>query len=330
MRTEHCTRRTPGGGNWLAILALVAASGGAMHAADNNWGKWGRDDQRGTLNYITAEGIKGAAALPKRGVVFSLALPIGSGQPGPERAAQLFAMKTGQHVSREPGSLSEVIMLPTQATTHWNGLAHVFGDGTIYNGYGAEASTTSAGAQKNGIEHAAGRVVSRGVLLDVARYKDMKHLAAGYTVTREDLEATARRQKISPRAGDIILVRTGWISTFDRRDPEKFRAAQPGLGWGAARWLKEIRAAAVAVDNMNAEVAPADREAAQAIGHPDFAQPVTYELVRNQGMLVGQLFSLEALAADCAQDGVYEFFFAASPLRFNGGVSCPINPIAVK
>ena len=315
---------------WVGWVPMILGMSVSLNAADNNWGKWGSSDEKGTLNYITPEVIRAAAATPKRGAVFSLALPITTGQVGSKRAPHLFVTKTGQNAGPQPGSLSEVLLLPTQGTTHWNGLAHVFGDGVIYNGYDAEASVTPAGAQKNGIGNAAGRVVSRGVLLDVARVKDVQHLEAGYAISRADLDETARRQGIVVRPGDIVLIRTGWITLYDPREPEKFRGAQPGLGWEAARWLKEIRAAAVAVDNLNAEVSPADRQAARAIGHPEFAQPVTYELIRNQGMLVGQMFSLEALAADCARDGVFEFFFAASPLRFVNGVSCPINPIAVK
>jgi kynurenine formamidase len=322
---RHCARRAPAG-----FLLFTLACAAPVRPAENNWGRWGPNDQLGTLNYITPAVLVKAATLPRRGAVFSLALPIAANQPGPERRISFFALQTGQNAGRQPGSLSEALLLPTRATTHWDGLAHAFGDGAIYNGYDAEKNVTSSGALRNGIHHAAGRIVTRGVLLDVARFKATDHLAPGYIISRADLEDTVRQNRIECQPGDAILIRTGWIATFDRRDPARFHGAQPGLGWEATRWLRDVRASVVALDNLNAEVSPPDSNAAKAIGHPNFDQPVTYELIRNQGMLVGQLFSLEALAADCAADRIYEFFFAASPLRIVNGTASPINPVAIK
>jgi kynurenine formamidase len=313
---------------WLCALACATAAG-----AENNWGKWGPDDQIGTLNYITPEVIRHAASLVRKGRTISLAIPLAVGQPSPNRRLEKFMVDTGQGASlgKNPLWLQDWLSLPLHGTTHWDGLGHVFGEGKIYNGYDAGKFVTYAGALRNGIEHARNKIVTRGVLLDLVRYKNLNPLPAGYIITPADLEGAARAQKVGFRQGDVVLVRTGWINTWNKPGGrEAFAGSQPGIGWDVARWLKQIRAAAVAVDNLDAEASPCEPEAARRIGFPDFPKPVQYELIRNQGMMIGELFKLEALAADCAADGVYEFMFVAAPLHLPHATASPINPQAIK
>jgi len=344
MNTVPLRRPLSMSGVWLGTLALTFT---CCLGDETNWGKWGRHDELGTLNYITPQCIVEAARLVRSGRTYSLAAPLGNGPLAVDPAFLLVMMQTGQGAKTHPEKplwLMDWMALPLQGTTHWSGLGSVFGDGKIYNGYDAEASVTPLGALKNGIQTLRNKVVGRGVLLDIARLKETDILAPGYIITPDDLEAAARNQNVEIRSGDIILIRTGWIRTFfpgvtpgavkgvaalmGRR--EKLQGSQPGIGWAATQWLKAQRTAAVALDNFHGEVVPPEAEGTRRIGFPDFDKPVNYELIRNQGMIIGKLFQLDGLAAACARDGVYEFMFAAAPLNIPFATGSPINPQAIK
>jgi kynurenine formamidase len=151
-------------------------------------------------------------------------------------------------------------------------------------------------------------------------------------ITPEDLEGAAQKQGVEIHTGDILLIRTGWINVW-RQQPDgrtRFTGSQPGIGWAVTQWLKAHQIAAVAVDNLTAEVVPCEPDAAQRIGHPDFPWPVHYELIRNQGMMIGQLFTFETLARACAEDGFYDFMFAAPPLHLPLATGSPTNPQAIR
>ena len=329
---------------WMGTVAVTAS---VCSGEETNWGKWGKDDQLGTMNYITPQSIVAAAGLVRDGRSYSLAAPMGNGSLAVDPAYLLIMMQTGQGANTDPEKplwLMDWMALPLHGTTHWDGLGSVFGGGKIYNGYDAEASVTPQGALKNGIQNLRSKVVARGVLLDIARLKGTNILAPGYVITPADLEAAARNQKVEFRHGDMLLIRTGWIRTFYPPPPrgatnpaialmerrEKLRGPQPGIGWAVTQWLKEHRTAAVAVDNFHGEVVPPEPDAIRHVGFPDFDKPVNYELIRNQGMIIGKLFQLDALAAACDRDGVYEFMFAAAPLNIPFATGSPINPQAIK
>ena len=168
----------------------------------NNWGKWGPEDQIGTLNYITPEVVLHAVSLVKKGKVFNLALPLEDRVPsGGTKYGRIYrymmSIGKGDGDYQAPGLAFDHLFTPVHGPTHWDGLAHIYGEGKLYNGYDARTSVTSRGALRNGVHHAADKVVTRGVLLDVARYKQVKRLAAGYAITPEDLEGAARKQGVS-------------------------------------------------------------------------------------------------------------------------------------
>jgi hypothetical protein len=163
----------------------------------SNWGKWGPDDERGTLNYITPELIVRAAALARRGVVFSLALPFNAKGPQinqPRRFNPIHRMMlTGPDCTtgalKFPGGVGfadDMITMPLQCGTQWDALSHCFTDGRMYNGYDANL-VASNGAKRNGIEKIARGVVARGVLLDLPRVKGVPWLEPGYAITVDDL-----------------------------------------------------------------------------------------------------------------------------------------------
>jgi kynurenine formamidase len=332
---------------WTIAGCVAAVLTVSIRAAEEtNWGKWGKDDALGTLNYITPQAVVEAARLVRQGRAYSLAAPLGNDSLAVDPAFRVIMMQTGQGANTDPKKplwLMDWMSLPLHGTTHWDGLASVFGGGKIYNGHDAEKNVTPQGALKNGIEALRNKVVARGVLLDIARLKGTNALASGYVITPADFEAAARKQKVEFRQGDVLLIRTGWINTFFGPRPpaanpalaqlqrrEKLRGPQPGIGWAITQWLKERRIAALAVDNFHAEVVPPEPDAVRRLGFSDFDKPVNYELIRNQGMILGKLFQLDALAAACARDGVYEFMFAAAPLNIPNATGGPINPQAIK
>ena len=311
---------------------LDSSSSSDTGRPSTNWGRWGPADQIGTLNYVTPETITHASSLVRQGKVFSLALPLAPYQPASTRGVLHHMLETGQgaHQGGRPLWMQDWLSLPCHGTTHWDGLGHVFGDGRIYNGYEAEASITAEGALRNGIHHARNRVVGRGVLLDLVRCRQCRCLPTGYVITPKDLEEAACSERLSFRPGDIVLIRTGWIRVFREKGHDVFTGPQPGVGWDVSQWLKEQHAAAVALDNLDGEVVPCEPEAVRRIGHPDFPRPIHYELIRNQGMMIGELFRLDGLAEDCARDGVYEFLFVAQPLNLPNATGSPVNPLAIK
>lgn len=318
----------------LGLVILHYGLASLVFSGDKNWGKWGEDDQIGTLNYITSDVVQYAATLAKTGKVFNLALPVEPESPsgGPRYGRinrYMVTIGKGDGQYEDPGLAEDHLFVPVHGPTHWDGLAHIFGDGKLYNGYEAKTHVTWRGALKDGIHHAASKIVTRGVLIDIARYKEVKWLESGCAVTPQDIEKAAERQGVSFRSGDAILIRTGYISRWHDEGRAAFYDGSPGIGWETSQWLKQIQAAVVAVDNMEVEVVPAEAGSAAKIGQ-SWGMPIHYELLRNQGMMIGDWFWLDELAEDCARDGVYEFLFAAPPLNILNGSGSPANPLAIK
>jgi kynurenine formamidase len=159
-------------------------------------------------------------------------------------------------------------------------------------------------------------------LLDIARLNGVARLAAGEAITSGMLEAAEEKQGVRVGAGDILLFRTGWLSHFTLDgDADAYWRGAPGIDLDCCRWLYDREVAAIASDNWGIESSPPDRSG---------GQPVHPVLIRDMGMTLGEIFDLDALAADCASDGVWEFFLTAPPLRVVGGVGTPVTPLAIK
>jgi kynurenine formamidase len=295
------------------------------------WGRWGPDDEKGTLNYITDETRRRAARLVRRGTTFSLAIPIrhGSGpQGGGARINPLHLMTaTGcdptsrVDLGRNTRYVDDVLVMTVQGGTQWDALCHVYYDEHLYNGFAA-TQVDSRGAHRGGIDKVHADFVSRGVLLDVARWKGVDCLPAGTAITTADLESVAAREGVAVGEGDIVLVRTGQMSTVgDFASWRAFRGKEAGLHWETAAWLHERRVAAVAADNSMVEAT------GQLAG---VSVPFHMLALRNLGLHLGEFWYLERLAADCAADGVWEFLLVAQALPIDGGSGSPVNPLALK
>ena len=299
-----------------------------------NWGKWGADDERGTLNYITPDVIVRAARLARRGAVFSLAIPFNAKGPQinqPRRFNPIHRMMlTGPDCTTGAipfpggaGFTDDMVIMPLQCATQWDALSHCLLDGQIYNGYDAN-EVSSRGARRNGIDKVARGIVGRGVLIDVPRVKSVPWLEPGYAITPEDLDAAVEAERVEIQSGDVLLVRTGMLAMCGAQGGwgDYAGGPAPGLSFSTAGWVHDHELAAVATDTWGMEVRPNEI--------PDSFQPLHQVFLVNMGLTIGEIFQLDELAEDCAADGVYEFLFAAPPLPITGAVGSPINPLAIK
>jgi kynurenine formamidase len=294
----------------------------------SNWGRWGDDDEKGTVNLITPDKVVAAAQLVKTGKVFDLGIPFGAGgpQPGGGRINPvLLVSETGGDQKDFPGAFhyaDDYIFMPLQAASQWDGLAHVFYDDKMYNGY-PSSEMTPHGAHHNSITSIAKGITGRGVLLDIARQKGVDWLEQGYVITPADLDSAASAQGVSVGSGDILLFRTGWRRKFIReQNATEFMAGEPGLGLDCCEWLAQHEVAAVCSDNWAIEVLPGEIDGELL--------PVHMILIRDMGMTLGEILDFEELSEDCASDGVYEFMFCGPPIKFARAVGSPINPLAIK
>jgi kynurenine formamidase len=309
----------------------------ATAARVSNWGRWGDDDVLGTLNLLTDARRREAAGLVRTGRSYSLSQSFD--MDGPQKGWRRRTnpvhtmLDTGtdavagvQGFPHGIGGADDVIAMPLQCSTQWDGLGHIFDHGRAWNGRPADQVVTSLGDRVTGIETVADLVAGRGVLLDVGRaVGEDGELPDGFAITEEHLEATIATQ--GPTAalerGDIVLVRTGQLSRA-RRDGwgDYAGGPAPGLSFTTADWLHRTEIAAIATDTWGFEVRPNEFDHA--------FQPLHQIVIPHIGLFVGEMWDLDALADACAADGHYDFFLTAAPLRVTGAVGAPVNPVAVR
>lgn len=304
--------------------------------AYRNWGRWGRDDVLGTLNLITPAHRVAAAALVREGRVVSLAQSFDTNGPqkGWRRRTNPVHTMTDTGTDAERGNqgfphgiggADDVISMPLQCSTQWDGLGHIFDHGNAWNGRRAGDVVTSEGDLVTGIEHAASVIVSRGVLLDVGRHLEPStgELTDGYAITVADLEATAGAQGVTVGAGDIVLVRTGQLTRARREGWGDYAGGPaPGLSLTTAGWLHRTEIAAIATDTWGFEVRPNEFDV------PAF-QPLHQVVIPNLGLTIGEMWDLDDLGVACAASGRYAFLLSAAPLPITGAVGSPLNPVAI-
>jgi kynurenine formamidase len=220
----------------------------------------------------------------------------------------------------------DVIHMPLQAATQWDALGHVHYDGVLYNGCKACDTLSEKGAARLGIEHlATPGIMSRGVLIDILKHKKLERLPIDYAITVDDLNAACAAQGVTMKKGDIALIRTGHLHRFTKeQDRAAFVGMQPGLHPSCAEWVHDHSLAAVCADNMAVEVITPEGMGSD--------MPLAFHMLmlRDMGCPLGEMFSLDALAADCAEDGRYAFLLSAPPIAFTNAFGSPVNPLALK
>lgn len=305
-----------------------------------NWGRWGDEDQRGTLNHVRPTDVVTAANLVRAGRTISLALPFNENGPqqgnfnrfnpihlmtrdGADVIAGTSVRDFYSGNDRHFRGTDDMVIMPLQCGTQWDSLSHVVFEDKIYNGYSAD-QVSSKGALKNDICNAADGMVGRGVLLDVPRSQGLQWLEPGTAIGADELKRAEEAAGVTVRRGDFVFVRTGAMAKV--REAKEWGSyaggPAPGLGLASIDWVAEREIAAVATDTWGMEVLPNET--------PDVFQPLHIVFIAHMGLWVGEIYDLEALADDCAQDKVYEFFFCGPPLPFSKAVGSPLNPMAIK
>jgi kynurenine formamidase len=292
----------------------------------NNWGRWGSEDERGSLNLLTAEVVAEAARSVRTGRVYSLGIPIqGHGVPlmdyrgTPMRLTLQDSTDDGiyEMYGCQPGTGAheDVLVMASHTTSHMDALIHVYEGHQHYNGVPSGAMKALSGATRLGIEKVGG-FAARAVLLDMVGHMGADGwLAPGTMLTGADLEACAAAQGVEVRAGDVVLIRTGYLQ-FWWANQQNVPFEQPGIGIDAAEWLASRDVVAVGSDNAAVEVIPFDEN--------DFLSVHKVLLVRS-GIYMLEFLDLSGPAADRS----YEGLLTVAPLKVTGATGSPINPILV-
>lgn len=281
----------------------------------SNWGRWGSDDQRGTANLLTAEAVRLAAASVRQGRVYSLAAPLSPDGPSLPSRRQTWHVVTTRRRETGWNGADDMLMMHTHGTTHIDALCHVYFGDTLYNGHSAD-TLLPTGAQRCGIDHV-GPMVGRGILLDIAAHRGVPMLNDGDAIEPQELDDCARRQGVALRAGDTVLIHTGWWQLFSQGAAarQRFYASEPGLSGACGEWFRAHDLVALGADTPAVEVVR------------DWTQPLPLHraVIWGCGGYLLEFLDLDALAAD----RVYEFLYVATPLRIDGGVGSPIAPVAI-
>ena len=303
-----------------------------------NWGKWGPEDEIGTLNFTTPQDIVAAAQLVRKGKVISLSLPFDNRGPqggktdyppvGRFNPIHLM-LRTGTDAwsgvldHRKIRTADDVVIMPMQCGTQWDGLSHVFYGDTMWNGYDCR-NVTSMGAQKCGIEKTKHKMAGRGVLLDIPKMLGMAVLPDGFSIGCELLDRAEQHFSVKVRRGDFLLVRTGHIEAkLATGNWDGFAGGDaPGLAFETLDWLHKREVAAIATDTWGVEVRPNNSD--------EVVSPFHWISIPIMGLTLGEIFYLADLSQDCAEDLRYDFMFVAPALPVTGAVGSPINPLAIK
>ena len=284
-----------------------------------SWGLWGEGDRLGALNLLTPEHVLRGAAIVRTGRTFRLDLPADGIDP------PLYGRQPFRHTVLGEGGHDDIIEMNTQSSTHWDGFRHVRHPDFGYYGGVADAD--------HGIDHWASRVIGRAVLADVERWRSSEGRpldpSAGESIPAGEVAATLAAQGVTVEPGDVLLIRTGWLTWYrslgsaERRSlPGALRVSGLAATEATLRLLWDLHVSAVAADNPSLEAWPAEAWTP--------AHAIHFQLLCLLGIPIGELFDLDALAADCAVDGRYEALITSAPLVIPSGVASPPGAICVK
>ena len=301
-------------------MRVTAGEFEELFRAVSTWGRWGEDDERGTLNHLTPERVAAAARLVREGITVTLSWPLNTrpAADNPEPADHHMTLWGGD----EPLSFAKDYIgldYHNDTHTHIDALSHVGYEGALYNDKPAD-EVNASGAGAGSIEVLEDGLVGRGVLLDIPRLRDVAWLEPGEHVFRNDLEAAERVQEVAVAEGDILLVRTGHARRLTELGPWETATAKAGLHPTATTFLAE-RGVAVLGTDTNADTAPSSTDGV--------AFPIHVLTINAMGVHLLDYLWLERLLATCEQTGRWEFLFVGAPLRITAGTGSPLNPIAI-
>lgn len=296
----------------------------------SNWGRWGDDDQLGCMNFITPEKRKQAASLIQDGTTVSCARPIvtditsdityqvqrymvdsgeGRDTDTPERKAQ-----------RRGAAEFIGMVFHGQTITHVDALSHYSWDGLLYNGKPAKLITSREGAQTHSIEPVSQGIVTKGVLLDIAKLRGVPWLAADDPVTPEELDAAEKMEGVTVEEGDILLVHTGNYRRRLAEGPVPDSVPKTACHVACVPWFKERGIAMLGTDTSN-DIRPS--------AYPAFTRPLHTLCLVTLGLWLIDNANLEQLSQACDERNRYEFMLMLGPLILRNVTGSPVNPIAM-
>lgn len=308
-----------------------------LRDSPSNWGRWGDADEVGALNFLGAREVLAATELIRTGAVFTLGMPIGvpGGEPvwpGRRPAERYMLLDESDYLAGNgpdiPGGwhyADDSISMSLQGSTQCDALGHVWYDDKLWNGF--TAATTFGGLDKASVLPIAERgIVGRAVLLDIARMRAKPSLDKGELIELGDLLDCARSQGVELRQRDILVLRTGFLEPYRPQDKSSFYQDfnEPGLTYSPelVDWFHHMQIPCLATDTLGNEVTFDDK-----VG---INMPLHCALMRNLGVVFIEICGLAALAAQCADDNRYDFFFAAAPLKVARATGGLVNPIVIK
>ena len=286
----------------------------------SNWGRWGADDEMGTVNLITPEKRKQAATLVKDGVPVSLARNAEKDEaddnPRPFGHKMLNTGDSpgaGQFVSDE-----YAVAYHGYAHTHMDALTHMSYQGKSYNGV-EMVGVTAEGAPKLAVTNFKNGIFTKGVLLDIPHLKGVDWLEPGTPIYPEDLDAFERKTGVKVEPGDVVFVYTGRWKRRHAQGPWNAGESSAGLHASAAPWLHARDIAMIGSDAAS-DVAPSGVEGVR--------QPIHQLMLVAMGTPIFDNCDLEALAVECRKRNRWEFLLTAAPIPVGRGTGSPLNPIA--
>jgi len=315
----------------LIVLAIgaCAQSSHTVSKADverwmtelSNWGRWGKEDQIGTVNLITAAKRKQAASLVKEGITVSLARLIDTKTaPDNGNPFQHTMQNTGANPLARSFSMDTFsVLYHGYGHTHMDALCHMFYQGKMYNGF-SQNEVTKAGAQKLGVQNFQDGIVSRAILMDIPRLKGVPYLEPGQAIYPEDLDAWEKRAGVKVGSGDILLIRTGRWARRAARGAWDVNEKSAGLHASCARWMKQ-RDIAILGSDAASDLMPS--------GVNGVIQPIHQLTLIALGTPIFDNCDLEKLSETTNRLRRWEFMVSAGPLPVPGGTGSPLNPVAV-
>ncbi len=314
------------------VCALAAIVATAAIAEERTVGQspWGPDDQLGRLNMMTEQSKAAILSRISTGVVYDLSVEYFMGMPGwfpagdprytfwmthtPKGNVVADPMKVGKEMNEHVSYTGTAFSMYAHTGTHIDALNHFGLNGKVYNDFSADEHLGDHGWTKTGAETIP-PIVARGVLIDVAAYKGVDMLPAGYRIEQKDIVAALEKQKIELAKGDVILIRTGRMQSYE--DADAYLENPPGLGMDGARYLVEKGAMVIGGDNLSLEAFPSEVEGNYI--------PVHTFLLAQHGIPIMELVELEGVS----KDKVYEFAFIGGSLKLRGADAAPMRPIAI-
>ena len=296
----------------------------------SNWGRWGADDELGTMNNIGPDQIKYATSLVKEGISVSCARTITT-ERAPDVVAPVLHYMTGSGESSMDTDTNEFVHQQSSGDfigmafhghwiTHIDSLSHMFWNGKMYNNRPASMVTTREGATKESIEVLKNGVIGRGVLLDVARSRGVDWMKPGEYILPEELDKIAHEQNIELQQGDILLIRTGHYKRRTEEGPRSPEDGYPGLQAACIPWIRTKNIAALGGDTVS-DSYPS--------GYPKIRLPIHQIALPYMGLWLIDNCNLEELSQACHRLNRWEFLFTLCPLRIKFGTGSPVNPIAI-